>query len=89
MITFSDFEENVNYRYNDIYSIQCSNFTNSPAECLELCKQTWWSCIGFSWHSPQHDYCPKSCWLKSKMENRRFESNVISGFVNIVNEGSV
>ena len=80
-------EENINYPFNDIIS-DCSSYKNSSAECLELCKDVV-GCIGFSWHSPLHDYCPKGCWLKSQMENREKETHVISGFINIGNEGNI
>ena len=48
-------------------------------------------CMGYSWNSPQHDYCPKGCWLKSKMENGHYASHVISGFVNTTttNKGNI
>ena len=91
--TFPDskFKENINYPHNDI-NPGCSTYQNSAIECLELCVQTL-GCMGYSWHSPQHDFfdhCPKGCWLKSKMENGQKESHVISGFVNkTTNKGNI
>ena len=38
------------------------------------------SCLqGFSWASSGRNYCPKSCWMKSKMENKSVKNGVISG----------
>ena len=75
---FANFEVNIDYGGNDITDGHQVK-TNTAAECLELCHNTS-NCKGFSWAKPDHAYA-KGCWVKKKMTNRKFQKNVISGFI--------
>ena len=73
---FANFEVNIDYGGNDITDEK----TNTAAECLELCHNTA-NCKGFAWSKPDHYAYPKTCWVKRKMANRKFQKNIISGFI--------
>ena len=73
----SDFVGNVGYTDNDL-SDGCVVKTNTAYECFELCLATL-GCKGLSWASSGRNYCPKGCWMKSKMENKSVKNGMISG----------
>ena len=74
----SDLEVDIDYPDNNIND-GCQVKTNTPNDCLHYC-QMYPGCKGFSWVNPDFHYCPKACWIKSKMEGRKYHENVISGF---------
>ena len=74
----SDFEVDIDYPDNNIND-GCQVKTNTPNDCLHYC-QMYPGCKGFSWVTPDFHNCPKGCWIKSKMEGRKYRENVISGF---------
>ena len=37
-------------------------------------------CIAFTWTKPDFSYCPKGCWLKKEIKDRKITEKVISGF---------
>ena len=37
-------------------------------------------CIVFTWTKPDFSSCPKSCWLKKEIKDRKITEKVISGF---------